>query len=137
MKFKLEKKDGILNVSDFKTMLDYLKTQKDGEFQIEVKKRTKNRSINQNSYYWALLSEIGLQMITYEGVILSADEMHYFFKSRFLKERIEIVGIEGLFEVIKETSTLTTKEFTDYINQIHNFCNENQLSYSLPNEFYV
>jgi hypothetical protein len=78
MKFKLEKKDGILNVTDFKTMLDYLKTQKDGEFQIEVKKRTKNRSINQNSYYWALLSEIGLQMIIAKIPLYQATEINPF-----------------------------------------------------------
>ena len=74
-----------------------------------TEKKTK-RSTDQNSRYWKLLTDFG-RYLGYE-----AEEMHELCRYKFLREYVEIDGME--LAKLKSTTKLTTQEFTDYMDAI-------------------
>ncbi len=119
--FRLTVSEGKTDIA--KEFVDYTKTLKDGDYLISVKKQTKVRSNNQNSYYFGVV----VKMIA-EEVGYTPNETHEALKHKFLSEH-------GEFPRIKSTSELTTVEFEDYLAKVRmfgsEFCN---LYIPLPNE---
>ena len=91
---------------------------------VEIKPYKDMRTKLQNSYYWAVMKQIG------EHTGYDDQEMHSFFKDRFLhKEPVCVLG-----EYVKtETSTtgLNKKEFVEYMEKIAMFC-ANTLDFIVP-----
>jgi len=75
------------------------------------------RSIGQNAMYWAILNCIASETGN------SSDDMHEFFKQEFLKARVVKLGLTGR-AVHPSTKSLDTKEFTDYMDKVKLFANE-------------
>lgn len=72
-----------------------------------VSKVFNNRSNNQNSYYWGVVVEL-LRNYIWE----TADDMHDILKYKFLKDK------SWKHFKIKDTKSLTTKEFDTYCENI-------------------
>ena len=102
-----------------KQLFNLLKTFK-GEYEVSIKKVRINRSQSQNAYYWGVVLPYVLEAVNNEGNEWSLDELHEFLKNEFLKEfkTIIIDSTERKHRIIKGTSELDTKEFTDYIDKI-------------------
>ena len=81
---------------------------------LELKRKTKHRSNNQNALYWKWMTIVG-QEIGY-----SKDEMDLVFKDKFLAPKIVTVGDEE--HKLYSTSGMDTKGMTGYLKLIDMFC---------------
>lgn len=81
------------------------------EVQLEILPKRSKRSDNQNRYYWMYLGLISSETGHTE------DELHAFFKGKFLTKRItEILGEKT--RITKSTTELSRGEFCDYLVEI-------------------
>ena len=82
------------------------------EWRVEIKENTKKRSNNANNLYWKWLSIIG------DDLGYKPQELHESLKYKFLgtEKRTTIFGQE--YEVVKSTTSLNTKEFSDYMERV-------------------
>lgn len=91
---------------------------------IKIEERSPNRSKEQNSLWWKWMDLIGME------VGYTKEETHQLMKYRFLKR--SVVNIDGYEEtIVKGTSTLTHKEFSALMNNVHFFANDT-LNINLP-----
>ena len=91
---------------------------------IKIEERSPNRSKEQNSLWWKWMDLIGME------VGYTKEETHQLMKYRFLKR--SVVNIDGYEEtIIKGTSTLTHKEFSALMKDVHFFANDT-LNINLP-----
>tara|TARA_Y100000401_G_scaffold63870_1_gene50744 strand:+ start:1905 stop:2288 length:384 start_codon:yes stop_codon:yes gene_type:complete len=91
---------------------------------IKIEERSPNRSKEQNSLWWKWMDLIGLE------IGYTKEETHQLMKYKFLKR--SVVNIDGYEEtIIKGTSTLTHKEFSALMNNVHFFANDT-LNINLP-----
>ena len=94
------------------------------DVEIIVRKRKKNRSIPQNNYYFGVVVAIPAEHFGY-----TPDEMHESFKWMFLRRHAE-----GKPETVRSTTSLTTVEFTSYVEQCRQWCAENKIYIPDPGE---
>ena len=101
------------------------------EIGLTIGKYRKNRSSNQNSYYWGVVLEI---LATDTGY--TTEEMHEIIKSKFLKKHLNIKGRE--LETIGDTKSLNTAEFEELMNKIRNWSSlELNIYIPEPNEYSI
>jgi len=81
--------------------------------EIDLKVRRKNRSLDQNAYYWGVVLAAISDFTGYD-----VEDLHNHFKYNLLKKDV------GNLNTFKSTSNLNTKEFTDYIDKIIRFANQ-------------
>lgn len=96
-----------------------------GWYSIEIKKWNK-RSILQNNYYWFVMQIIG------DDLWYTKNEMHDIFRNMFLKREVKQDDVFGDLTVIRSTSSLTTIEFMEYVDQIIIRCAGNGISVPAP-----
>jgi hypothetical protein len=97
--------------------------------QITVSDIKKERSNNQNAYYWGVLIRILSDETGQE-----ADDLHEHFRDRFLTKNFIHIGGEEK-EVAKSTKKLSTNEFEEYQEKIRAFAAEElSIIIPLPNE---
>ena len=95
---------------------------------VEIKKKTKARTLSQNALYWRWMENI--VSLASEDTGYEKDELAAYFKSEFLPKRIVTIGgVET--EIPGSTKKLTTKEMVSYMDRIDRFCIQN-LAISLP-----
>ena len=107
MLFYGEIKEGKLSLFDTPKFKSYLKKQKDGMIVIEVTKKKKLRSLNENAYYWGVVIKI------------LSDEFGYFPEQMHEALKIEFLGVKdknGLI-ILKSTTKLSTSEFEAYLRK--------------------
>lgn len=113
---------------------DFMKDVKshDGSFLVKFEPR-KKRSLNQNSFYWAVVIPIVKDALRDAGFddVKSTEDVHTILKSTFLKKQIPNHKTGECLEVIRSTTELTTKEFKDFIDEVGKWCAE-YLSVYLP-----
>lgn len=80
------------------------------------------RNNEQNAMLWWMLNQIAIDTGN------DTDELHEFFKNKFLSK---IVEYDKLWEqkIVWSTTRLTTKQFGEYLEKIMLFCNENGIIY--------
>ena len=78
---------------------------------VEIKKFVKQRTLDQNAYYWRLLTELGM----YLGY--SKDEMHDICRHKFLGYDEKMIKGE-IYRTLKHTPNLETPEMAIYTQQI-------------------
>lgn len=106
------------------------------EVYITIRKATKQRSNNQNAYYWGVIIPISQNAIAdVWGEIWSKEKTHDFFKIQFcFEEKIN----ESTGEIIKSpksTTEQTTTQMEEYHEQIRQFMQEwFNVQIPLPNE---
>lgn len=108
------------NPEEFKNYCNNL----NGEIQLLLEKRKKNRSLNQNSYYWGVVIPLLSEYFGYES-----EEMHEALKYQFLRK-----GNVQL-PTVRSTRRMTTIEFGDYMAKVRRWA---AIEYSInipePNE---
>lgn len=81
---------------------------------ITVREQKKRRSLNLNSYYWAVVVKLLSEETGYDK-----EEMHEVLKSMFLRTRYQIKGI--WIDGTKSTTKLSNKEMNDYLEEVKRF----------------
>lgn len=109
----------------------------DGTYMVRLQLR-KRRSLPQNAYYWGVVCEMvkdGLRDAGFNA-IRTADDAHEVTKSLFLKKEVVNEDTGELLAVIgRSTTTLSTLEFSEYIDQIIQWAAEYLcISIPYPNE---
>jgi len=94
---------------------------------VEIKRHVKRRTTSQNSLMWKWINEVVEHVKQHTGY--DADDIHEFFKRKFLMPAIVVIGGEE----IKKWSTkkLTTTEMSKYMTDIDRWC-ISELGLSLP-----
>jgi len=67
--------------------------------------------LKQNRYYFGVV----LKVIS-DDTGHTTDDLHAFFKTMFLKDKVEIKG--KTYAVVRGTSDLSTSEFVDYVKEV-------------------
>ncbi|HNC13938.1 MAG TPA: hypothetical protein PLF59_19310, partial [Cyclobacteriaceae bacterium] len=97
--------------------------------EITVRRKKKHRSVQQNRYYWLVVTILS----DYTG--FTKDEMHSILRSKFLRaEKVnEDTGV--VYEYVKSTTELTTVEYEDYLDDVRRFAaQEFNMTVPMPNE---
>ena len=81
---------------------------------ITVGEQKKRRSLNLNSYYWAVVVKLLSEETGYDK-----DEMHEVLKSMFLRTRYQIKGV--WVDSTKSTTKLSHKEMSEFIEEVKRF----------------
>jgi hypothetical protein len=109
------------------SILDFVNTLDDGEYEFEIKKRHRRRSLNANNYSWKLTDALAEKLLV-AGVKLSKDEMHAEMIFRYGQvliddndEQVIIstaqnVDVSKVFPYAKQigTGTVNGKDFVHY-----------------------
>jgi hypothetical protein len=103
------------NDQPFKNMLAYFSENPFTMFKVEIKEHKKQRSNNQNALYWSWLTIIG------KDLGYTSEELHEALKAKILGviERKTVFG--NIVNEPRSTTSLTTKEFTEYLNSVETF----------------
>lgn len=83
---------------------------KDGVYEISIKPKKNNRSVQQNRYMWGVVYKLIAEHTGY-----TVDEIHQLMKDRFLSYERNDVTFHG------RTSKLKTSEFEVYLENIRRF----------------
>lgn len=107
-----------------KEKLDKLINSLEGkEIEITVDKRRKNRTNNQNNWYWACVIGIPADHYGY-----TPDEMHEAYKFMFLRKEEH-----GKPMTVKSTASLSTEEFSDYVETCRTWAAKQGIDIPEPN----
>jgi len=103
------------------SLKQYFETLEDGDYQVEVKKVKKIRSVEQNNRYRIILNLLVAQDSGYTD-----DDWHELLKNKFIKPRIVKSKLDGRKRIKRKptTTTLTTEEFSLYNDKIIAFALE-------------
>lgn len=97
-------------------------------YELQIKKESKGRSLNQNSYYWGVVIDILSKETGFYP-----DEMHDVLKRKFNPKNKELAG-ESI-TVGGTTKKFTTIEMESYLEQIRSWAiTELNIYIPLPNE---
>ena len=120
--------DGRLIIHDQKRLKEYLTGLKKGEVEITIRRWRKNRTLPQNSFYWAVILEL---VAEYTG--MEIEEVHQTFERKFLSYRKFYKGRSYPF--VRRCSSLSTAEFSEYIDKIIAFASQEfGIMFPQPNE---
>lgn len=105
-------------------------------YEVTVQEYKKNRSLSQNRLLWLWYKEIADHIKDSTGQIFSDEEMHDWFREKFLPTKF----VEFRGEIVKSrksTKSLKVKEFTEYLEQIDFYCGSDLgLRLSHPDDLY-
>lgn len=127
-----EVQNGKLRVYNREKMNEWIKPLK-GMVSIRVQKPKKQRSSQENRYYWG----VPIKLLS-EHTGFFPEEMHMAMRQKFLKEE-RVVTLEDetevTIEVARSTTSLSTSEMEDYLARIRQFAaTELNLQIPEPNE---
>ena len=89
--------------------------------EVIIKPFRKNRSLAQNRLYWMWLREIRDFLEAATGQHYSDEELHDFYRKRFLPTRV--IEINGETDIArKSTRRLTVKQFSEYLERLEYYC---------------
>jgi hypothetical protein len=97
---------------------------------MRIKKYVKSRSNKQNAYYHGCVIPYvtdGLVNMGFERRLLSAENVHWMMREKFLKEDIGVTEGEHAGEfvtMVRSTTDLSTTEFMDFIADIQQWASE-------------
>ena len=83
------------------------------DWKITIEEWDYKRSIDQNKRYWEMLGQLGYHL----GY--TADEMHQLLTYKYLSYKSIVMDNEVV--VVPSTTSLSVKEFGDYMNNVENF----------------
>ncbi|WP_457635823.1 hypothetical protein [Persephonella sp.] len=127
LKFLAKIENRVFNFLDRDKFLNYIKTLKDGDYYLTISKVKKQRSLNQNNYYWGVVLKI---ISDYTGH--TEEELHESLKIKFLPKKFDENGLL----ILGSTKKLSKAEFEEYLERIRVWASQVlELSIPLPNEF--
>lgn len=102
--------------------------------EVTIQRHRKRRSLSQNALMWKWLGEVVAHVREHTG--MDADDIHEFFKAKFLPPRL--IELAGEAVEYRTTTTLTTAEMSEYMDAIYHFCtSELGLLLPLPEEAFA
>lgn len=103
------------NDDPYKNMLAFFSENPFTKFRVVIKEHKKKRTNDQNALYWSWLTIIG------KDLGYTSEELHEALKAKILGvvERKTIFG--NTVNEPRSTTSLTTKEFTEYLNAVQSF----------------
>lgn len=108
---------------------DFVKKSEGKPIELTVKVKRLTRSLKQNNYYWLLIG------IIKEETGNDDQELHKYFRAKFLRETIIVFKKEELY--VKSTTELDTKEFMEYCENIRVHMGEFGIELPLPDDGYL
>lgn len=113
------------DVNDFQDLINQLPPDR---YRIKICKYSQRRSVEQNSFYWKMLSIASME-IGYE-----TEELHEIMKFKFLRRTVISETSGEMLDYIKSTSKLTVTEFREYIDKCKRYLS-NTLNIKFPTDF--
>lgn len=101
----------------------YLLSLEGKQVEVTVEKMKRKRTVDQNSYYWLILTTIGKEL----GY--TSHDVHELMKSMFLKRPLWVRG--KFVSTTRSTTSLDTIEMTEYIERIRQWAAE-ELNINIP-----
>ena len=89
--------------------------------EVVIRPYKSRRSLDQNALHWKRLDIVRMHIADSTGQIFSAEEIHDFFKAKFLPVRLVEIGGE-MVKVTRTTTKLTTKEMSEFMDAIDRYC---------------
>ena len=113
-----------------------IKLLQDGEYTVEIKKYKKQRSIDQNRYYWGCIVQLvydGLRDAGYDE-IRNPEDAHDMIKEMFFK-KIIFSKQKGELAMVQSSTNFSTAEFEEKMQSIRQWAQEFlNINIPLPNE---
>ena len=107
-------KDGKVTFQDREKFDNHMLNYEGKTVVVTVREQKERRSLNLNSYYWAVVVKLLSEETGY-----NKDEMHEVLKSMFLRTKYQIKGI--WIHCTKSTTKLTNAEMQSYIEECKSF----------------
>ena len=85
---------------------------------LTIERETKRRTLSQNALMWKWLDEVAWHVKEHTG--MDKDEIHEFFKAKFLPSHYVQIGDE--IQEYRSTRDRTPAEMATYMEQIYAFC---------------
>lgn len=105
---------------------------------IEFKELKAKRSLAQNRLMWVWNQEIAEHLREHFGQENSSEDVHEVFVRKKFGVRVIQAGNEEPIIVRKRTRKLNTKEFTEYLNWLEQYCAEYlELMLTRPDDLYM
>jgi hypothetical protein len=89
--------------------------------EIVIRPAKSKRSLAANALHWKRLDIIRLHIADSTGQFFSAEEIHEFFKNKFLPVRMVEVGGEEI-PCRRTTTKLSKKEMSEFMDMIDRYC---------------
>ncbi|MEC9345533.1 MAG: recombination protein NinB [Pseudomonadota bacterium] len=106
----------------------------DRQWDVEVKRHTKRRSLSQNALMWTWINRAAEVFGNHYG--WDATDVHEYFKQKFCPPVVR--EIDGETVEIRSTKKLSIEQMTRYLNDIHRHCaQEHGINLPLPEEMYA
>lgn len=103
---------------------------RDKRFEVTICEAKSSRSLQQNALYWKWMDAIRLHVADSTGDFYSAEDLHEWFKTKFLPANP--VTIDGEMQLARRTTTsLSVRAMSEYMNLIDRYCVEH-LNLYLP-----
>lgn len=98
---------------------------------LTVEKKTRKRSLCQNSFYWGVVVPMVRAGLLDTGYKLSLEQTHDLLKMMFLEKEIVNEKTGEILKSIKSTTELTTTDFMVFIDDVQRWASE-YLSIVIP-----
>lgn len=95
----------------------------DGRYELQITSAN-NRSLPQNKFYWSVVVDLIKQGLNDLGNEFSKEEVHEFLKAKFNTTELVNEDTGEIIQVPRSTATLTTIQFSEYIEKIQRFAAE-------------
>lgn len=83
---------------------------RNGDYTVEIKRKTKPRTIPQNSLMWMWYTCMA------ESTGQDKEDFHDYYRAKFLKRHVMVKGCP--YTVIGSTTKLTTEQMTDFLERV-------------------
>jgi len=109
-----------------------------GLYDVEIKPRKRTRSLDQNAYYWTAVVQVFTDWLReeYGDPNVSKEQAHELLKRTVLGMKEKYIREDFKIEIIPDSRTLDTKDFSDYIEGCAKFLAEFCEIIIVPSELY-
>ena len=111
-------KDGTVKLASKSEFQAAVTALEGSEVEITISKKKKQRSLQQNAYYFGVIIPMLRQGLIDTGLRVSKSETHEMLKSKFLKKEIINEKTGEIFEYIGSTTEMSTVDFMGFIAEI-------------------
>ena len=117
--------DKISGLFDLKPVYDYIRAKADGVFMVEVKRKRKLRSDDQNGWLWGCIYPMLLDAMIAEGwEFTSAEQLHEFFKAQMVADKVINKHTGEIVEFPGSTASMDTVTFSTYCEKLRDYARE-------------
>lgn len=117
--------DKISGLFDLKPVYDYIRAKADGVFMVEVKRKRKLRSDDQNGWLWGCIYPMLLDAMIAEGwEFTSTEQLHEFFKAQMTADQVVNKETGEIIKFPSSTAEMDTVTFSTYCEKLREYARE-------------